>query len=299
MKKLFLSLIFIQGLVAAPIHEAAAEGNIDTVIRLIENGVSLNDTDFYYYETPLYKAVLNNHINIVGILIENGAYVNHGKNPYFTPDDSPIRGSETPLDCSLRIGNFDIVSMLISHDAYSENIPQLHLYAWNGDVEKIRILLDKDLDINTADKNGITSLHIAARINRIEVVKFLIDRGADVNLKNATGNTALHDAVKFGHVEIVRLLLDNWRCDYTIANNNHEIPENIARSLGPVGIVDMLYSAQSMRQKKLNTGKGLQLLAAVAANNYGVSNKEKDRIPYSTRHLITNIKNHHTYCLIQ
>ena len=301
MKELLLLLTFImsKGLIAAPIHDAAESGNIDAVIRLTESGVGLNDTDFYNYETPLYKAVLNNHINIVDILIENGAYVYLGKNPYFTPDDSPIGGSETPLDCALRIGNFDIASMLIKHDAYSDNIPQIHLYAWNDDVEKVRILLDKNLDINTADKNGITTLHIAARANRIEVVKLLIDRGADVNLKSVTGNTALHLAVKFGHLAMVRLLLDNWKCNYTIANSNHEIPENIARSLGHVEIVDMLYNAQSIRQKILGTGKGLQLLAAIAVNNYGISNKEKDRIPYSVRHLITNIRKPHTYCLIQ
>ena len=79
--------------------------------------------------------------------------------------------------------------------------------AGRGDLEKVKEMLDKGADPNTAYLRHI-ALHEAADNNRIEIVSLLIDRGAQLDLISPSGHTALHEAVASGHVEIVRLLID-------------------------------------------------------------------------------------------
>ena len=53
-----------------------------------------------------------------------------------------------------------------------------------------------------------TPLHLAAFTGRTEVVRLLLERGADVNAKNEKGGeTPLHNAAMNGHAEAAVLLL--------------------------------------------------------------------------------------------
>ncbi|KAL9999862.1 putative ankyrin repeat-containing domain-containing protein [Helianthus debilis subsp. tardiflorus] len=56
--------------------------------------------------------------------------------------------------------------------------------------------------INSADEEGWAPLHSAASSGNVEIVKILLDRGADVNLKNDGGRTALHYAASKGWVKV-------------------------------------------------------------------------------------------------
>ena len=56
--------------------------------------------------------------------------------------------------------------------------------AWpqrNGHVEIVKLLLDKEADVNVADKEEWTPLHVASENGHVEVVKLLLDKEADVN----------------------------------------------------------------------------------------------------------------------
>lgn len=56
--------------------------------------------------------------------------------------------------------------------------------------EIVLLLLDKGLDVNAADKNGLTPLHTG--ISNMEIVRMLIAKGANVNAVDNSGQTALH-----------------------------------------------------------------------------------------------------------
>ena len=84
MKKFLLLLTFImsQGLIAAPIHDAARSGNLGELERILSQDfvsryLSGNDVNAVDEEglTPLYIAARGGHAEIVEILIIRGANV--------------------------------------------------------------------------------------------------------------------------------------------------------------------------------------------------------------------------------
>ena len=78
-------------------------------------------------------------------------------------------------------------------DEYGRN--DLHYAANEGDLEKVRSLIDGGLDINAVDDDGFTALHFAVQGNQKEIVRTLLDYGATVDVKDCYGNTPLMRAM--------------------------------------------------------------------------------------------------------
>ncbi|XP_012059295.1 PREDICTED: ankyrin-2-like [Atta cephalotes] len=79
--------------------------------------------------------------------------------------------------------------------------------ARSGNLEKVVEFLDTDLDINTANLNGLNALHLASKDGHVEIVTELLKRGAKVDAATKKGNTALHIASLAGQSEIVNILI--------------------------------------------------------------------------------------------
>ena len=77
-----------------------------------------------------------------------------------------------------------------------------------GDVEKVKILLEKGDDIEAKTLYGKTPLMIASCYGNIEVVKLLLEKGADIEAKDYNRITPLSCASRNGHIEVVKLLLE-------------------------------------------------------------------------------------------
>ena len=82
-------------------------------------------------------------------------------------------------------------------------------YAASRDVEVVKLLLQHGADPKARSRGGETPLHSAAWSGNVEVVKLLLERGADPNAKTTSGRTPLHEAADMGHVEVVQLLLQH------------------------------------------------------------------------------------------
>ena len=82
--------------------------------------------------------------------------------------------------------------------------------ARNGEVEKIRQLLDNDKNLlNSKDQSGKTPLHFASQYGHFDMVKILIERGAEVNVENNNGETPLHYASAYGQENVAEFLISN------------------------------------------------------------------------------------------
>lgn len=87
----------------------------------------------------------------------------------------------------------------------------LHLAAESGNCDILRFYLDEGLltDINAPSMELWTPLHLAAYSGHVEAIKLLYSRGGSLGLKSADGSLPLHLAVRNEHIEVVRFLVEN------------------------------------------------------------------------------------------
>ncbi len=115
----------------------------------------------------------------------------------------------------------------------------LHDAAFNGDVERVRKLLEKGENPNTKDKYGWTPLHIAASKGHVNVARLLLKHGANPNVQNEYGWTPLHIAAFWGHVDVTRLLLEHG-ANPNARDKGGWTPLHDAASKGHVHVVKLL-----------------------------------------------------------
>ena len=119
---------------------------------------------------------------------------------------------ESPLMLAAIRGQRDLVHKLVARDA-DVNKPgwtPLHYAASStastGQVEIMKLLLDKYAFIDAQSPNGTTPLMMAAMYGTTASVKLLLDEGADTAMKNQQGMTALDFAQRGNRPDAVELL---------------------------------------------------------------------------------------------
>ncbi|MGJ7491937.1 ankyrin repeat domain-containing protein [Variovorax sp. ZT4R33] len=115
---------------------------------------------------------------------------------------------ESPLMLAAIKGQMDLVKQLIARDA-DINKPgwtALHYAASSGQVEIMKLLLEKYAFIDAQSPNGTTPLMMAAMYGSPESVKLLLDEGADPLMKNQQNMTAVDFARRGQRPDAVELL---------------------------------------------------------------------------------------------
>jgi len=140
------------------IHQAAKDGNIETVKLDLADGTDVNAKDDNG-RTPLHKAAEEGHKEIAELFIAAGAGVNAKNN---------LGG--TPLHEAAASGHKEIAELLIAKDA-DVNVNMggwtpLHLAADGGHTEIAELLIVKGADVNAKDKNGEKPLDGAEEVNQ-------------------------------------------------------------------------------------------------------------------------------------
>jgi len=122
--------------------------------------------------------------------------------------------------------------------------------AAKGDTELVKVLLEKNADVNAKDTKGVTPLVYAAAGGHEQIVKMLLDRGADVNAMANDGRRPLYISVARGDLPIARLLVDA-KADVNIKDGHggtalhtaavwdrHEIAEILIEAGADVNAID-------------------------------------------------------------
>ena len=219
-----------------PLFLAAANGNLDILSYLFEQGANVNASSSSQYadpwslpsefddflpiwRTPLIVALTNGHNDAFTFLIDKGADVNLQDHVGYTA-----------LHHAVESKNFDAVSCLVHNGAdinlfTSYKDTPLMLACQSHNMDAVNFLLNKGADVNLQDRDGKSALHFAcsdicywliqnladvnmgdnhnwtplmrASWNRdVKKVAMLIENGAKVDLRDVNGNTALHHAVR-------------------------------------------------------------------------------------------------------
>uniref|UniRef100_A0A8R1E2Y5 Ankyrin repeat and sterile alpha motif domain-containing protein 1B n=1 Tax=Caenorhabditis japonica TaxID=281687 RepID=A0A8R1E2Y5_CAEJA len=97
----------------------------------------------------------------------------------------------------------------------TKNILPIHLAAWNGNLEIVKMLLlqalEKPVDLlNAVNIFNETPLHLAVQRGHLEVVRYLIKKNADPFIRNENRENVLDVASRIGSAEAIRLLCEKW-----------------------------------------------------------------------------------------
>ena len=119
---------------------------------------------------------------------------------------------DLPLVEAARAADADAVRALLDRQvdvntAETDGTTALHWAAYKGDVETAQLLLDAGADVETPNRYGVTPLALAAGRGSTPIVEALLDAGADPNTTLPEGETVLMTAARTGNVDVLRLLL--------------------------------------------------------------------------------------------
>jgi ankyrin repeat protein len=140
------------------LHDAAEEGNIDTVESLLGRRMDIKARNASN-QTLLDRAAAKGNVDVVRLLIERGR----------AEVDSRDMWGWTPLHEACRFGNAEVSRALVDHGA-NVNASQRNCCQW-------------------------TPTHISAANRYLEIVKLLLERGADTHAINCEGETPYQDIV--------------------------------------------------------------------------------------------------------
>ena len=200
-----------------PLFLAAANGNLDILSYLFEQGGNVNASSSSEYadpwslpsefddylpiwRTPLIVALTNGHNDAFTFLIDKGADVNLQDHVGYTA-----------LHHAVESRNFDAVSCLV-HDGADVNLftsinkhTPLMLACQFHNMDAINVLLNKGADVNVQDRDGKSALHFACS----DICYWLIQNLADVNMCDNHNCTPLMQASSKSDVKKVAMLVEN------------------------------------------------------------------------------------------
>lgn len=264
-EKTFLNTKNLNGL--TPLHQAALEGNINTVYVLLSLGADpsiLNKRKQY----PLFSALIlpilhedelkQNKIKIFNLLKGNvNQFSNQDDNGDTVLHQMALHGFDTLIKDTLAT-HPELASIKNKHSHYP-----IHTAILNDQIESVIPLLQINNGSTLKDSNGWMAIHYAARyaneemleecckfttnkdtkdimgktplmlaaeLGRLSAVKTLIEHGAQIDLTDSAGLSVLHHAVTSGNLNLVSWLIENTNLDINARDNQNNTPLHMSET---------------------------------------------------------------------
>lgn len=174
-------------------------GNKEIIRILIRRG--LWPSSIGCLNRSLLWAAKNGSAELIEVLLEEGADINatspHGDTPLLVAAmrDETFRKSVNWPVPGHRNQIFHLVlspfTGALNHLGGTQNAIK-----GSGDSPGIILANTKGVNLEARDENGLTALSNAAKLGNIDLVKVLVEKGASMSSRDAFGQTALHHAIE-------------------------------------------------------------------------------------------------------
>jgi ankyrin repeat protein len=208
---------------------------LDADIETVLPEFSDRESDYWKSEiTPLKVAAILDNVPMARLLLEYGANT-------FQYD----KDNEPSYSAIHAARSAEMVQLLLDHhvgpeqEVVDSGLTPLHFYSGRGDVEAMRVVLRRGVEVILNGGGGASALHYAAERD-IDAVKLLLEYGADVKEKDFSEETPLHWAAEKGKADVVRLLLEVWPEGIREKNADGYTPLHSAVSWGKTDVVGLL-----------------------------------------------------------
>jgi len=122
--------------------------------------------------------------------------------------DEKYYTERTALMLSIFFDNAEITKLLLKKKEKIEG-PELLYAIYNvKQIDLLKLLLEKKLDIDFLDNLKNTPLILAVNTNNQDIVKLILEKNPNIDLRNNYGITALFGAIYLNNPEIVKLILE-------------------------------------------------------------------------------------------
>ncbi len=176
-----------------PLHNAAAENKGSIIDYLISQKVNINKKDVNGH-TALMHAASEGNMNSVVKLIEAGADISiidlfgaTAKDYAEWEEEYEIRD----LLEALRTNSENRGTHSDTFEDRSSHLPAIHQATLDGLIEKAQRMVENGTDVNSRDNYGRTPLHISSAENHNIDMSVLVELGADINAQDNQGRTPL------------------------------------------------------------------------------------------------------------
>lgn len=228
------------------IHMAAQNGHTDMLKIMIEKGININLTEDMPSDagtTALHEACTCGHADIIKLLIDSGADDTLKNLNGETPAHFAVINKKygEPLPAAKRAGLLkELKNLDIPRADGKTPLMLLQLLDINTAKELLPIFIDRGVDLNHTDNNGMTTLMIHANNHCYkDIIKELMQAGADINIMDNKGNTVLYYVLKYGDSGVARYLIKKG-ANYNYSNNQGETPMQIAVEKGYDTVLELM-----------------------------------------------------------
>ncbi|XP_062576109.1 putative ankyrin repeat protein RF_0381 [Saccostrea cucullata] len=214
---------------------ACAGVSVELVSFLIEKGMDIN-TLSNNGKNILHLACLNGKLEVCEYLVENYPHLL----------DIKDKSSNTVLHAAASGGNVQIVKLLIDKkkDIYTlqkDGETILHQCCYYGEMEMYEYLVNHFSElIKIRDNKGWTVLHSACSVGSVDIVSFLLDKRLDINALSNVGESILHIACLNGEHDVCRYLSTNYPDLLAVKDNQGKLVIDIAAEHGDIDMIHIL-----------------------------------------------------------
>jgi len=182
------------------LQQAVKDGNLDTVVQLLQDGADVNWKDGNEHTTLHVATMYGSHESIVSKLIECKADVNA----------FDAMGYQ-PLHFVASTGNFSCMSKLLESKADAaatiasnnkEHKTPLHFSAKGGHSAALKMLIKGGADVTACDTDGQQPLTMATLHRHYSCVCYLLECKADATVTDRMGRTLILNAEACGSHKI-------------------------------------------------------------------------------------------------